>query len=84
MQRDSSVLTTVANMLRISMVIEEMLHNMSNLCIHGHNTFPQCRLVVADLVLSCNGPRTVSGTLIWSGGLKQAMPDLVLGPFQAA
>ena len=40
--------------------------------------------VTADLVLSWNGPRTVSGSLFWSGGLKQALPDLVLGPFQAA
>ena len=31
-----------------------------------------------------NGPRTVSGNLFWSGGLKQALPETVLGPFQAA
>ena len=40
--------------------------------------------VTADLVLSWNGPRTDLGSLFWSGGLKQALPETVLGPFQAA
>ena len=40
--------------------------------------------VTRNFVLSQHCLRTISGSLIWSGGQNQAMPEMVLGPKLAA